>query len=94
MVIKCGNWTDNEDTSAIISESHRKLKCKATLLCHSQILEFLQGLLRREYIDQTDDLQTERQAISSLCFFPIYIYFRMEKRKPEESKTLMGLCGF
>lgn len=35
--------------------------------CHSQVLELLQGLLRREHIDQTDDLQAQRQAISPLC---------------------------
>lgn len=49
-----------------------------TLLCHSQVLEFLQGLLRREHIDQTDDLQAERQAISPLCYSPIYIHFTVE----------------
>lgn len=26
---------------------------------HSQVLELLQGLLRREHIDQTDDLQAQ-----------------------------------
>lgn len=43
-----------------------------TLECHSQILKFLQGLLRREYIDQTDDLQAERQAVTLLCRSPTY----------------------
>lgn len=45
---------------------------KKTLECHSQILKFLQGLLRREYIDQTDDLQAERQAVTLLCRSPTY----------------------
>lgn len=42
--------------------------------CHSQVLEFLQGLLRREHIDQTDDLQAQRQAISALCYSLIYTH--------------------
>lgn len=51
---------------------------KKTLHCHSQVLEFLQGLLRREHIDQTDDLQAERQAISPLCYSLIYIHFTVQ----------------
>lgn len=39
------------------------------LQCYSQILEFLQGLLWREHIDQTDDLQAERQNVRQTLQF-------------------------
>lgn len=44
--------------------------------CHSQVLEFLQGLLRREHIDQTDDLQAQRQVISPLRSSLIHTHWR------------------
>lgn len=60
------------------TESTEWIVLDQILHCHSQVLEFLQGLLRREHIDQMDDLQAERQAISPLCYSPIYIHFTVE----------------
>lgn len=66
--------TDKEKTN----RKQSKLVQPKTLHCHSQVLELLQGLLRREHIDQTDDLQAQRQAISPLCYTPINIHLTVE----------------
>lgn len=60
--------------------------------CHSQVLEFLQGLLRREHIDQTDDLQAQRQAISPLGYSPTYTHFSPLKRAARGRHSSERLC--
>lgn len=60
--------------------------------CHSQVLEFLQGLLRREHIDQTDDLQAQRQAISPLGYSPIYTHFSAPRRAASGRRSSERVC--